>query len=86
VIAEAKVEVADEVALIRANCPSVAKTLGLKKELVLVALVSVALVAVMLWKEVVFAKVLDPEKVLLLASSVLEAAVRALLQPKEPFT
>jgi hypothetical protein len=51
---------------------------------VVVALVLVLLDSVILPKEVAPVKEFAPEKVLLLAKSVLDAAVIALLQPKEP--
>jgi hypothetical protein len=51
---------------------------------VVVALVLVLLDSVILPKEVAPVKALMPEKVLLLARSVDEAAVIALLQPKAP--
>ena len=50
-----------------------------KEEYVEVALVEVPLTKLMFWKP------FTPEKVLLLARSVEEAAVILLLQPKEPF-
>ncbi len=50
----------------------------------MVAAVPVAKVKVSAWKLVVFVKVLLPEKVLLFASKVEEAAVIAELHPKAP--
>ena len=68
VIAAAKEEVAEEVEMSAPTVASCAKTFLPKKELVLVALVSVALVAVMFANAVAAVKVFVPEKVLLLAT------------------
>lgn len=84
VMAAAKVEVAVPVALRVVKRPNDPATVFAKKELVEVALVSVAFVAVIFANEFVPVKELVPEKVLLLARRVDDAAVILPLQPNTP--